>query len=70
MTPIAILSAVLQFGPEIIPLIAEISKWIRDGKKDVSPEDIALLVSYGKKTSADYLADAGVAAPPPANHGV
>lgn len=66
MTPAAILLAVLQYGPSILPLVGQIQQWIKDGKNDVTPEDIAQLIAFGKKTAADYLAEAGVAAPPAA----
>lgn len=58
-----LLIALLQFGPTILPLIAQVTQWTQQGKKEVTPEDIALLIAYGKKTSADYLAEAGVNAP-------
>lgn len=63
MKPADVLIALLNFGPTILPLVAQVSGWIKDGKKEVTPEDIALLIAYGKKTSADYLAEAGVNAP-------
>lgn len=63
MTPAAILLAVLQYGPGILPLIQQISEWVKSGKQEVTPEDIAQLISYGRKTSADYLAAAGVKPP-------
>lgn len=63
MTPAAILIAVLQYGPSILPLVGQIQQWIKDGKKEVTPDDIAQLIAFGKKTSADYLADAGVEVP-------
>lgn len=63
MTPAAILTAVLTYGPGILPLIQQIAQWVKENKQEVSPEDIAELIAYGKKTSADYLREAGVTPP-------
>jgi hypothetical protein len=60
MTPVAILLAVLQYGPTILPTVQQIATWIKSGKQDVTPDDIATLIALGKKTSADYLAQAGI----------
>jgi hypothetical protein len=59
MTPIAILAAVLQYGPEILPAIQQIVTWIEGNKTAVTSADINLLVQLGSKKSSDYLADAG-----------
>lgn len=58
MTPAAILALVVQYGPEILPLVQQLVKWVKENKTEVTPEDIALLISYGSKTSAQYLAEA------------
>lgn len=63
MTPAAILVAVLQYGPAILPVISDIAGWIKSGKTDVTPEDIQTLISYGSKKADDYLAAAGVQKP-------
>jgi len=59
MTPIAILAAVLQYGPDILPAIQQIVSWIEGSKTAVTAADIQLLVQLGSKKSADYLAAAG-----------
>jgi hypothetical protein len=60
MTPAAIALAILNYGPSILPVMAQVAAWIKEGKKEVTPEDIQLLISYGKKTSDDYLAEVGM----------
>lgn len=64
MTPGAILALVLQYGPSIIPLIAQLTAWIRDNKKEVTAEDFALLARYASTTADDYLREAGIVRPP------
>lgn len=66
MKPLDILNAVLQFGPTVLPLIGQLTTWIKENKQTVSAEDIAQLIAYGKKTSNDYLKEAGITptAPP------
>ena len=64
MSPALLLTAVLQYGPSILPLIAEIHDWIAANKTEVTSEDIKQLIAYGQKTSADYLKAAGVTIPP------
>lgn len=59
MTPALILGAVLQYGPSVLPVIQSLVGMIRDKKTEVTPEDIALLIELGKKSSADYLREAG-----------
>lgn len=59
MTPAALLLAVLQYGPGILPLIQSLVTMVKANKTEVTPEDLAQLVALGKKTSADYLKDAG-----------
>lgn len=65
MTPEAVLFAVLRYGPDILPVIQQIEGWIKTNKTEVTADDIAVLVAYGRKTSAEYLAEAG-GAPTPA----
>ena len=59
MTPALILSAVLQYGPSVLPIVQSLVGMIRDKKTEVTPEDIAQLIELGKKGAADYLKDAG-----------
>lgn len=61
MTPAIVLNAVLTYGPSILPLIQQLAELVKSGKAEVTPEDIAQLIEYGKKTSADYLKEAGIA---------
>lgn len=63
MTPAVVLAAVLQYGPTVLPLIQQLAEMAKSGKTEVTPEDIAQLIAYGKKTSADYLREAGVTPP-------
>lgn len=65
MTPAAILTALLTYGPTILPLIQQVTQWVKDGKQEVSAEDIAELIAYGKKMSADYLLGVGLIQPVP-----
>lgn len=64
MPPAAILAAVLQYGPTILPVIQELMAMVRDNRAAVTPEDIALLIKLGNKSSTDYLAAAGGAPRP------
>jgi len=60
MNPAAILAAILTYGPEILPVIHQVTTWIKNRKEDVTPEDIAQLIAYGNKTSDDYLKEVGI----------
>ena len=60
MSTTLVLDALLKYGPTVLPLIAQLTKWIKDGKKDVTPEDIAVLISYGQKRADDYLTAIGL----------
>ena len=65
--PIAtIIALVTTYGPDVLPVIQQIAAWIEGGKTAVTAADIAVLVAFGKKTSADYLAAAGGAPAPKA----
>jgi ATP-dependent exoDNAse (exonuclease V) beta subunit len=58
--PIAtIIALVTTYGPDVLPVIQQIAAWLEGGKTAVTAADIAVLVSYGKKTSSDYLSAAG-----------
>lgn len=59
MPPVAILAAVLQYGPSVLPIAQQLVAMIRDKKTEVTAEDLAQLIELGKKSSADYLAGAG-----------
>jgi len=60
MTAALVLDCVLRYGPSVLPLIQQLAELVKSGKTDVTAEDIAELIAYGKKTSADYLREAGV----------
>tara|TARA_R110000868_G_scaffold187831_2_gene430550 strand:- start:346 stop:534 length:189 start_codon:yes stop_codon:yes gene_type:complete len=60
MTPALVLSAVLTYGPTVLPLIQQLAEMVRSGKKEVTPEDLAMLVALSNKTADDYLKEAGV----------
>ena len=60
MTPALVLSAVLTYGPTVLPLIQQLAEMVRSGKKEVTPEDLAMLVALSNKTADDYLREAGV----------
>ena len=55
MTPAAILTATLMYGPSIIPLIQQLAQWIADGKTTVTADDWAILNSFAAKKATDYL---------------
>lgn len=55
MTPQVVLTAVLQYGPQVLPVIQQIVAWITENKTEVSKDDIAQLIAYGQKKAADYL---------------
>lgn len=55
MTPAAILQAVLLYGPQMIPLLAQLNAWVKENKTEVTEDDWALLHKYGTKKAEDYL---------------
>ena len=55
MNPQMILTAVLTYGPEIIPLIQQLTQWIKENKTEVTDADWQILAQYGSKKAADYL---------------
>jgi hypothetical protein len=59
MTTAAIISLVLQYGPNIIPLVQQLVAWAEGGKTTLTSEDLALLVKLGNTPSSAYLAAAG-----------
>lgn len=63
MTPAIIAQLLIAYGPTVLPLVQKLIAWIESGKKDVTSADIAELIAYGNKTSADYLKDAGISKP-------
>ena len=67
MTTAAIITAICQYGPSVVPLLQQAIAWAEGGKTTVTSADLDLLVKLGQKSSADYLAAAGgaPAAPTP-----
>ena len=59
MPPLAILAAVVQYGPSILPMIQSLITMIENKQTTVTAADIQQLIDLGKKTSADYLNEAG-----------
>ncbi len=61
-----ILTAVLQYGPTVVPLIAKLVGDVQAGRgnKEVTPEDIAELVRLSSQSSSDIYAKLGIAPPP------
>lgn len=55
----AIVAAVLQYGPDILPAIQQLVTWIEGGKTTVTAADLTLLAQLGSKKSSDYLTAAG-----------
>lgn len=66
MTIAALLTAVLTYGPTLIPLVAKLHGDVAAGRgnKEVTPEDIAELVRLSKQSSTDIYAKLGIATPP------
>ena len=65
--PIAtIIALVTTYGPDVLPVVQQIIAWIESGKTTISSADIAVLVAFGSKKSADYLTAAGGAPAPKA----
>lgn len=66
MTTAALLTAVLTYGPSILPLIQKLVADIEAGKSNttVSAADIAELVTLSQQTSNDIYARLGIATPP------
>jgi hypothetical protein len=60
MNTSAVLAALLQYGPTVLPLMAQLTTWIKNGKQDITAEDINLLISYGQKKADDYLVAIGL----------
>lgn len=50
----------VKFGPDGVKIFHQVQGWIATGKTDVSPEDLAQLMSLSTKSADDYLIDAGV----------
>lgn len=65
MNTAALLTAVLQFGPTIVPLVAKLVADIEAGKgaKIVTSADLAELVRLGNLTAADVFKAQGVTFP-------
>lgn len=59
MPPVAILAAVLQYGPSVLPMIQSLIAMVENKTTTVTAADIQALIDLGKKSSADYLAAVG-----------
>jgi len=68
MTTAALLTALLQYGPTIIPLAAKLVADVKSRGADavVTPEDFAELDRLGKQSAADIYARYGITPPPAA----
>lgn len=68
MTTAALLTALLTYGPSIIPLVAKLHSDIAAGKSNqqVTPEDLAELVALANQSASDIYKRLGIAPPPPA----
>lgn len=66
MTTAALLTAILTYGPSVIPLISKLVADIQTGKanKEVTPEDWAELLALSQQTSASIYARLGITPPP------
>jgi hypothetical protein len=70
MTFATLLSAVLQYGPSVIPLAQKLVSAIEAGRANatVTAADLAELVRLSAQTSADIYAREGIAPPPAAKN--
>ena len=59
MTTAAIITAICQYGPSVVPLLQQAIAWAEGGKTTVTSADLDLLVKLGQKPAADYLTAAG-----------
>lgn len=68
MTTAALLTALLTYGPSIIPLVQKLVADIHAGKanQEVTPEDWAELLALANQTSSSIYARLGIAPPPAA----
>ncbi len=68
MTPAAILTAVLQFGPSIIPIIAKLVSDIQAGRgqTQATQADWDELTRLSNLTAESIYAQLGITPPPPA----
>lgn len=58
MTPSAILSLVVTYGPSVIDIVAKLSALRAAGDKPLTEADFADLQRLASRTSADYLREA------------
>lgn len=67
MTFAVLLSAVLQYGPSIIPLVQKLVANIEAGKSNatVTSADLAELIALANQTGSDIYKREGIAPPPP-----
>lgn len=68
MTTAALLTALLQYGPSIIPLAQKLVADIEAGRgqQNVTSADLAELAALAKQSGADIYARLGIAPPPAA----
>lgn len=66
MTTAALLTALLTYGPSILPLAQSLVADIEAGKgnKEVTAADIAALVALANQSSSDIYKRLGIAPPP------
>lgn len=69
MTTAALLTAVLTYGPSIIPLVQKLVGDIAAGKgqAQVTPEDLAELAKLAAQSSNDIYVRLGIVPPPAAS---
>lgn len=60
MNVVLVGEALLKYGPSIIPLLQQVTAWIKGGKTEVTADDVALLVTLSNKSADDYLKEAKV----------
>ncbi len=58
MTPSAILTLVVTYGPSVLDLIAKLRSLQQAGDKPITDADFADLQRLASKTAADYLKEA------------
>ncbi len=54
MTPAAILALVLQYGPQVLPLIQQLTAWVKENKTEVTAADLDILIAFGKAKASDF----------------
>ncbi len=54
MSAAAILAAVLQYGPSVLPVVQQLVAWVKENKTEVTEEDIKTLIAFGKAKASDF----------------